>query len=266
MFGSIIDEFGLCKTILAYSGKQFTSEKFRKKCREAEIYLLFSCPYHYQANSLAERTIGIVKALCSSMDVQGHPHLNSHLPSSCCLTRSHEHCYRAQRLRWHQGIVMSTDISANQLRQETQTRHYKADGDQRPLDPDEPIDIYHTITKVWEPGNIVTRPSDAEARKYLVERDGKQLQRTREHIRLRKAPMPRKLHTSIANPVKTTEPTPTEPEPTKPDDTPVKPTPETITANKRQSAATSEDNPIWPNNTFTCQIQRLKMVRVYIYV
>ena len=162
--------------------------------------------------------------------------LDSHLPSPHELLfnkkpRTLLPCTKASMASRHRDV--NQHISANQLRQETQTRHYKAGSDQRPLDPGEPVDIYHTIRKIWEPGNVVTRPNDAEPRTYLVERDGKQLQRTREHIRPRKAPMPRKLHTSIANPVKTTEPTtPTEPEPTKPDDTPVKPTPETITANR----------------------------------
>ena len=63
MFGSITDEFGLCKTILADSGTQFTSEQFRKKCREPGILLLFSSLHHNQANSLAEHPIGIIKAL-----------------------------------------------------------------------------------------------------------------------------------------------------------------------------------------------------------
>ena len=63
MFTSIINEFGLCKTILADSGTQFTSEQFEQTCRKAGIQLQFSSPYHHQANSLAERTIGTVKAL-----------------------------------------------------------------------------------------------------------------------------------------------------------------------------------------------------------
>ena len=134
--------------------------------------------------------------------------------------------------------MSTTHISANPLRQENQMRHYNVGVDKRLLTSGEPVDIYHTIKKVWEPGTVVTRPNDAEPRTYLVERDGKQLQRTREHIRPRKAPIPRNLHTSIENPTKTTNPTtPTEPEPTrpettKPDDTPVKPTPQTFTANR----------------------------------
>ena len=154
--------------------------------------------------------------------------------SSVCLQRpTHEHCQKEVSFISNMQLPIELHISANQLRQENHTRHYKAGVDQRALDPGEPIDIYHTIRKIWEPGNVTTRPNDAEPRTYLVERDGKQLQRTREHIRPRKAPMPRKLHTSITNPVKPTEPTtPTELEPTKPDDTTVNATPEPITSNR----------------------------------
>ena len=252
MFTSIINEFGLCKTILADSGTQFTSEQFRKKCREAGIQLQFSSPYHHQANSLAERTIGTVKALWKKAEQDGRDKktalwmfrvtpLDNQLPSPHELLfnkkpRTLLPCTKASLASRHPDV--NQHISANRLRQENQMRHYKASVDQRPLTPGEPVDIYHTIKKVWEPGTVVTRPNDAEPRTYLVERDGKQLQRTREHIRPRKAPIPRNLHTSIENPTKTTNPTtPTEPEPTrqettKPDDTPVKPSSQTITANR----------------------------------
>ncbi len=63
LFTSIIAEYGLPTTLLADFGSQYISEHFRQQCKQSGITLIFSSPYHHQANSLAERTVGTCKRL-----------------------------------------------------------------------------------------------------------------------------------------------------------------------------------------------------------
>ena len=61
----------------------------------------------------------------------------------------------------------------------------------RQLWDNEKVDIYNTITKFWEPGFIVGQKNPVEEpRTYVVNKNGKEYYRTREHIRPRKAPLP----------------------------------------------------------------------------
>ena len=62
-FKSILAEHGLPSTIIADCGPQYISEAFKKRCEMSNITLKYSSPYHHQANSIAERTIGTVKSL-----------------------------------------------------------------------------------------------------------------------------------------------------------------------------------------------------------
>ena len=70
-FSKVFAEYGLPSTIQADFGSQYTSEKFRKECELNGITLLFSSPYHHQANSLAERAIGTTKALWKKAEDSG---------------------------------------------------------------------------------------------------------------------------------------------------------------------------------------------------
>ena len=62
-FTSVLAEYGLPSTIIADFGTQYISEKFKENCARNGITLTFSSPYHHQANSLAERSVGICKKL-----------------------------------------------------------------------------------------------------------------------------------------------------------------------------------------------------------
>lgn len=53
---------GLPSTIIADCGTQYISEEFRKRCEDSNITLKFSSPYHHQANSVADKALGTVKA------------------------------------------------------------------------------------------------------------------------------------------------------------------------------------------------------------
>ena len=64
---SVIAEYGLPAKQLGGFGSQYISEHFRQKCKKSgiKLKLIFSSPYHYKANSLAERTVGTCKRLWS---------------------------------------------------------------------------------------------------------------------------------------------------------------------------------------------------------
>ena len=62
-FTSVLAEYGLPATIISDFGSQYVSERFKTKCKQSGITLCFSSPYHHQANSLDERTVGTCKFL-----------------------------------------------------------------------------------------------------------------------------------------------------------------------------------------------------------
>ena len=70
-FTAVLLEYGLPDVIVADYGTQFTSEDFRKKCSECNMELKFSSPYHHQANSVAETTIGTLKHICRKSEHDG---------------------------------------------------------------------------------------------------------------------------------------------------------------------------------------------------
>ena len=76
--------------------------------------------------------------------------------------------------------------SANQQRQEDQAMFYRAGDDRRKLNASEAVSIYNTI-KIWEPGVVVRQ---TEPRTYVVNRNGRELFRTREHLKHRQAALP----------------------------------------------------------------------------
>ena len=61
-FTSVLTEYGFPSFIVADFGRQFVSEKFKGECKQSGMTLAFSSPYHHQANSLAEKTIGTCKS------------------------------------------------------------------------------------------------------------------------------------------------------------------------------------------------------------
>ena len=80
-------------------------------------------------------------------------------------------------------------LEINQKRQQSQAYHYnqRHSTDKRQLHSGEPVDIYNTLTRSWDPGHIVRQQQE---RSYIVNRNGRELPRTREHLRPRKAPVP----------------------------------------------------------------------------
>ena len=76
--------------------------------------------------------------------------------------------------------------SANQQRQEDQAMFYRAGDDRRKLNASESVSIYNAI-KIWEPGVVVRQ---TEPRTYVVNRNGRELFRTREHLKHRQAALP----------------------------------------------------------------------------
>uniref|UniRef100_A0A3B3I7K6 Gypsy retrotransposon integrase-like protein 1 n=1 Tax=Oryzias latipes TaxID=8090 RepID=A0A3B3I7K6_ORYLA len=62
-FKSVLGEHGLPSTIIADCDTQYVSEEFKKRYEDSNITLKFSSPCHHQANSVAERAVGTVKAL-----------------------------------------------------------------------------------------------------------------------------------------------------------------------------------------------------------
>ena len=80
-------------------------------------------------------------------------------------------------------------LKSNQKKQQDQAYHYnqRHSSDKRQLHSGEPVDIYNTLTRSWDPGHIVRQQQE---RSYIVNRNGRELPRTREHLRPRRAPVP----------------------------------------------------------------------------
>ena len=62
-FTSVLTEYGLPSVTTTDFGRQFVSEGFKKKCEQSGITLTFSSPYHHQANSSAEKSVGTSKSI-----------------------------------------------------------------------------------------------------------------------------------------------------------------------------------------------------------
>lgn len=74
----------------------------------------------------------------------------------------------------------------NQLYQEEQAEYYNrkaSQTDRRPLHANELVYVYNTLTKTRDKGKIMKIPNpNREPRMYIIEKDGKLYQRTREHL------------------------------------------------------------------------------------
>ena len=201
-FTSVLAEYGLPATIISDFGSQYISERFKTKCKLSGITLRFSSPYHHQANSLAERTIGTCKSLLKkALEKNECPYtalwmyrttpLDDQMPSP------HELLFG----RKPQTTLPSTRSTlkskhpnddlhqeANQKRQERQAEFYdrKTGSDKRILHNMEPVFVRNTLKNTWQPAIVLNRPQPTERpRTYTVDIQGKIYQRTREHLRPR---------------------------------------------------------------------------------
>ena len=197
-FIEVLTEFGLPSTIMADRGTQYTSELFKQKCKDSGIDLIFSSPYHHQSNSIAERSIGIVKSLWKKEGEDGKSKstalwmhritpIDSKTPSPYEMLfgrkpRSLLPCSNKAIASQHPETEQHKE--ANQARQQKQAEQYnrKASRDLRPLQPGEPVDVFNTINRTWQPATVVRRERD---RSYVIRRDSREYFRTREHIRPR---------------------------------------------------------------------------------
>ena len=176
-------------------GSQYTSELFKQKCKDSGIEVIYSSPYHHQSNSVAERSICIVKSLwkkagedgstkCSAIWLHRITPIDSNTPSPYELLfgrKPRQIIPSSKRALASQHPKAEQHVDANKKRQESQAQQYnrKATKDLRPLQPGEPVDVFNTLTRTWEPANIIRRERD---RSYVVKRNGKEYFRTREHI------------------------------------------------------------------------------------
>ncbi len=203
-FKSILAEHGLPSTILADCGPQYISDKFKKKCELSNITLKFSSPYHHQANSVAERAVGTVKALWKkAVEEKSCPYtaiwmyritpLDHNLPSPFELLYGRK---PKSLLPTAKGSLKSqhpedeVHQEENRAKQERQQVFYnkKASPDKEVFNNMEKVYVRNTLQNIWEPAVILNRPNpEREPRTYLVEIRGKVFQRTREHIRARRS-------------------------------------------------------------------------------
>ena len=85
-----------------------------------------------------------------------------------------------------------------QRKQSDQARFYdrKHNTDVRSLIPNEPVSVYNTLTRSWEPGHVIKQ---TDQRTYLVSKGDRDLYRTREHIKPRSALVPPMVYDSNTN-------------------------------------------------------------------
>lgn len=200
-FTNIFTEFGMPTTIMADFGSQYTSEQFKKRCRDVNIDITYSSPYHHQANSVAERAIGTVKHLWKKATTDGQSKATALwmyriTPLDDYLASPYELLFRRKPKSFvpHsktdklQHPKSDLHLSQNAKRQDVQAKYYnaKASHDTRSLKPGEPVNIYNTLNKQWEPGTIVRQDQpESESRSYVVQKGNKEYRRTRQHLKPR---------------------------------------------------------------------------------
>ena len=196
-FTQVLSEYGPSSHIHADFGTQYISKDFRKKCESSVIKLTFSSPYHHQTNSVAERAI----RTCKSKWKKALDEKSSY--SAICMHRTTPLSHNIPPLydlmygRKPRILIPSSNHALqsthvdnyhhkdmNQLSQDKQAEYYNKKAS-RPTDDlcvGEPVYIYSTLTKTWEKGKTTMIPNpSSEPRTYIVEKDGKLYQRTREH-------------------------------------------------------------------------------------
>ena len=201
-FTSVFAEYGLPSTILADFGSQYVSEHFREKCKQSGIMLTFSSPYHHQANSLAEKSVGTCKHLWSkAQDAKQCPYtalwmyritpLDDNLPSPYELLFGRQPrslLPNSKSSLQPKHPKADEHQSTNQQRQDKQTAFYNQHvrRDKEELRDSQNVYVWNTHKKVWEPGKVLSRPNAIrEPRTYVVEMNDKLYRRTRQHIRPR---------------------------------------------------------------------------------
>ena len=164
-------------------------------------------PNHHQANSVAERSVGTVKALWKKTKEEGKcPYtalwmyritpLSSSMPSPYELLygrkpRSFLPATKKPLLSQHPES--DNHQEANKISQERQKHFYDrhTGPDKEVMDNMDPVYVRNTLSNTWEPGMILNRPNPTrEPRTYLVNIRGKVYQRTREHLKPRPAQKP----------------------------------------------------------------------------
>ena len=226
-FTSVLAEYGLPTTIISDFGSQYVSERFKTKCKQSGITLCFSSPYHHQANSLAERTVGTCKSLLrKALEKDEYPYAALWMYRTTPLDSQIPSPYELLFGRKPQTTLPSTRSAlkskhlyddlyqeANQKRQEKQAEFYdrKAGNDKRILNNMEPVFVRNTLKNTWEPAIVLNRPNPvASSRTYTVDIQGKVYQRTREHLRPRSKnkvmPLPSRDPTPVPTEVPTHKP------------------------------------------------------------
>ena len=203
-FTSVLAEYGLPSVINADYGSQYVSEKFKKKCELSGITLTFSSPYHHQANSLAERTVGTCKSLWKkALDSKQCPYTALWMYRTTPLDNQMPSPYELLYGRKPRSLLPNSKASlqskhpnndihleSNQQRQDKQAENYnsKAGSDKRTLNSKEPVYVWNTLNKTWKSAAVLNRPNPLrEPRTYTVEMNGKSYRRTREHLRPKEA-------------------------------------------------------------------------------
>ena len=199
-FTSVLAEYGLPNAIITDFGSQFVSEDFRDTCKRSGINLTFSSPYHHQTNGLAEKSIGICKALWTkALESNQCPYTAVWMYRTTPIDDTLPSPYELLTGRKPRTLLPNSKMSLrpnhpqteshqerNQDRQERQAAFYdrKASSDKETLADSQPVHVWNTLRSVWEPARIFNRPNPArEPRTYVVEMNGRLYQRTREHLR-----------------------------------------------------------------------------------
>ena len=211
-FTSIILEHGMPTEIIADFGTQYTSAEFRKRCKDCGIKLTFSAPHHHQANSVAERSVGTIKQLWKKADESGQCRgtavlmyrstpLDGTMPSPYELLfnrKPNTFLPTAEKALNPTHPNYEDHLLQNQRRQQDQAKSYdrRHGANLRELYPSEPVSVYNTINRMWEPGYVVQQ---TQPRTYIVDKSGRELYRTREHIKPRSALMPKVTNENVGS-------------------------------------------------------------------
>ena len=164
------------------------SKEFKEKFKQSNITPIFSSPYHHQANSLAEKSVGTWKSLWKkALATKQCPHaaiwmhritpIDSHLPYELPYGRKPTSLLPSGKSALQSKHPDSDKhLESNVQRQIQQAKFYNktADHDKQAFEKADPVYIWNSLEHIWEPGVIFDRPNpDREPRTYMVEKNQK---------------------------------------------------------------------------------------------
>lgn len=193
---SIFAENGIPEVIVTDNGPQYSSQEFKKFCKEWGVDHKTSSPLYPQSNGFSERMVQTVKGLLKKSEAAGEdPYLallsyrstpvDSKLGSPGKLLNQRN--YRTQLPtsgRLQRSMAKDDDVLQLHQRQQTQRQQHdnKFNRELKDLPSGQAVAVYQPQSKTWTSAEVKEKSS--EPRSYVVNTpSGSELRRNRAHLK-----------------------------------------------------------------------------------